>query len=1322
MSDQVELSRLEPASFEHLVNAIALKVLGTGATGFGPGPDGGRDGWFQGESPYPSAKQKWKGIWYIQAKFHAPNLSKNAQAWLLSQLEAEITAFSKSDSKRKWPTNWILATNVDPSGGAKGTFERARQLVKAARPALATRFHIWGGRKICDFLSEHRSIAERFGHFLTPGHVISTLYSKLADERADVEDIVRYSIVRGIEEQRHTRLEQAGSAEDRRPGIDELFVDLPYADERCGARGRAVTTLARASARNHRADDDELSGEIWRTWNAHPKRAAVWFVRAGPGRGKSSIGQFFCQVQRAALILQPGGVAVHPAVRSLAKRIHAKATQVGCWPKVPRVPIWVELKSYAAWYGEQKASDPKGVASFICAMLHRDIEAQVRVKTLRKALNELNWVIVFDGLDEVPSDVKDAIASEVVGFVRDINVSSDVLSICTSRPQGYAGQFDALGGASVDLVDLPPDLALECATKVAVIDRAAADAQRAEALLKSAMASPAVRELLTTPLQAHIMAVLVRNGQRPPERKWDLYHRFYEVIREREANRDLPDPLLRELFQRDTSLIDTVHQRLGFALHTKAERASGADASLTKSEFKTLVRDVVQETRGDGGGPVIDALLAATTERLVLINTPDQGDRVRFDIRAIQEFFAAEFLYVDTPVDMLRERLELIAGDSHWREVVQFVLGALAANKRATEWIVALDVLVSLDGAGRGTSEKELARRLARGALHGALFFNNGAAETSRKTRDQLRSVMEPLASATDEPMLNVLRRVSAPESRAWILTWAIEQLGRLKANESRGALHILVNAGFAGEQAIRALDTLQTLPTSQLYEPLADIARFGLPEKHEEQVGRFKRAVENLVLQRDDCVSTAPNVVASCLWDAGRRHPDTGRKIRASEENVPDGAVTHALEKVFGTRLTIAFGGGFALSQPRLSPNAGAVLGSASTGVLRWLGLIYQLIGEQTVARTQEVLSWLGDDWEPVAALPGELAKVIPLPRDPRLTPADVSRRIGVLTDEALREGVDAGMLAGVHLRGAEFRLSGFTEKLAEDVEEVVRLLEAHPRAGWVLWAHFLATKRIPAPFSPKWVESGKIHDSLVSAVERDPFILDSMDDDSLLTGITRLGGVQDRVWASLATIDFRRPLRVSPSPSGHVPLEAVRLTLPEDSRFLPLVASVQLSALVYSVGRHSVDPRVVQRAPGGAPSWCGAQVLEQIARNRTNTDDERASAIFLMAVNAEGGWRSLVSWASELNEFAKSNLSIAAGVAVVLEIEGLWSDASARRLLSELIANNRVPFGPTGYESSRALDTILRVWRERSSAPLTSAEAMSKWLRLPTDDSVGA
>ena len=97
MPHSYDLTKLDEHSFEHMANALALRVLGAGHTGFGPGADGGRDGFFEGEAPYPSLTDRWSGRWYVQSKFHRPHLSADPQKWLLDKIKDEIKEFTKSE-------------------------------------------------------------------------------------------------------------------------------------------------------------------------------------------------------------------------------------------------------------------------------------------------------------------------------------------------------------------------------------------------------------------------------------------------------------------------------------------------------------------------------------------------------------------------------------------------------------------------------------------------------------------------------------------------------------------------------------------------------------------------------------------------------------------------------------------------------------------------------------------------------------------------------------------------------------------------------------------------------------------------------------------------------------------------------------------------------------------------------------------------------------------------------------------------------------------------------------------------------------------------
>ncbi len=678
-----------------MVNLIALRVLGPGHTGFGPGADGGRDGYFEGEAAYPSDSDHWSGTWYIQSKFHPPHLSKDPQKWLLEKITDELSLFKRSETGRKWPDNWIVVTNIDPSGASEtGSFDRAKALVRAARPKLAKHFHIWGGRKVLDLLALHPEIGDYYYEFTTPGQVLSSLRA-LSDTTAGINDIIRHLVVSRFIDQQYTKLEQAGSPADTRPGIQRLFVDLPFLSLDSELRGMAAQYLATTSAQNHRATMDTADTTDWKAWQRHPSRARVWFIKGGPGQGKSTVTQYFCQIQRAALISASDGPKVTVPQRATVKEIKEVALAGGLWPAAPRVPVSIELREYAQWFGSQDEHAARGVLSYVASVITKSLEQAVQSGTLKRAFGTGRWLFIFDGLDEVPSDVKEQVAREIGLFIDDtlVGCQADALSICTSRPQGYSGQFANLEAASVELVKLSPDEALKCAKPVFSIDRSEDESKAYFETLKEAMNSAAIREIMTTPLQSHIMAIVVRDGGRPPERKWQLFSNFYQVIKRREANRNLGDKRLSSLLREEDLLLKALHNRLGFELHMRAETSQGAQTSLDRAHLKSIVVETVsllQETDIDS---TVNTLMDATTERLVLVNTPETGDEVRFDIRPLQEFFAAEYIYESVSPSIFGDRIRVIGGDSHWREVMHFLLSGLVENSRQAESAVAVEVL-----------------------------------------------------------------------------------------------------------------------------------------------------------------------------------------------------------------------------------------------------------------------------------------------------------------------------------------------------------------------------------------------------------------------------------------------------------------------------------------------------------------------------------------------------------------------------------------------------------------------------------------------------
>lgn len=68
-----QLHSIDEGRFEELVRHLCREILGLGTVAYSKGPDGGRDGRFEGTSTrYPSSSAPWKGKFIIQAK-HTTN-------------------------------------------------------------------------------------------------------------------------------------------------------------------------------------------------------------------------------------------------------------------------------------------------------------------------------------------------------------------------------------------------------------------------------------------------------------------------------------------------------------------------------------------------------------------------------------------------------------------------------------------------------------------------------------------------------------------------------------------------------------------------------------------------------------------------------------------------------------------------------------------------------------------------------------------------------------------------------------------------------------------------------------------------------------------------------------------------------------------------------------------------------------------------------------------------------------------------------------------------------------------------------------------------
>ncbi|NIF46361.1 hypothetical protein F3J28_01080 [Enterobacter sp. Ap-1006] len=775
MATPYDLTQLDSYSFEHMVNFLAMKVLGNGITGFATGPDGGRDGYLKGKAPYPSMTDNWEGIWYIQSKFHKPTTNSNSQKWLVREVVKEIKAFSEND-ERKMPDIWIIASNVEPSGVPQtGAYDKIIGLVKKYYPNI--KVDVWGGRKILDFLVEHPVVAKEYGHFLTPGHIITELYNSLTEKNFNIKSLIDHFMINQFKDLSYTKLEQAGSNNDHKPKIHELFRDLPIKCTDLQSDFNIMESLVSSSCNVHKISTWLNFGTNWKAWAKNPRRTRIVLLKGGPGQGKSTVGQYFAQIQRAAFILSKNAPTVTPQVKEIAVELKEQALKDGYWPKLPRIPIFIELKDYANWYITKDEFSPKNIIEYICDKINYRISFVIDSNDLRKILSQNTCFINFDGLDEVPNDLKDHIANEVITFSNEFlpSIDSDSLILCTTRPQGYSGQFDDLDASVCTLQPLPEKVALSCAEPILRFNRSEEDGNNSLSILASAMLSPQVKEIMATPLQSHIIAVLVRDGGRPPEKRWELFNNFYVVMKKRETLKNFPDPKISALLQEKDQLLKAIHDRLGICLHVRAEYSDGAETAMPKSEFRQLAFSTTEMLIDGNVEETVKLLMEAAIERLVFVNTPDSTEYVRFDIRQLQEFFAAEFIHNEVTDQVLLERLSIICSDAHWREVVHFVLSALIHYKRKTALILVSSLLQQVDDNDDNRDLRYFSKRSSIGSLLVLRLVEEGLLEQDKRIRSLFNKCLPSLWSCPDFDVFKKIPTLRMEQSKSWLLNNMID-------------------------------------------------------------------------------------------------------------------------------------------------------------------------------------------------------------------------------------------------------------------------------------------------------------------------------------------------------------------------------------------------------------------------------------------------------------------------------------------------------------------------------------------------------------------
>ena len=615
MSDY-DLSRLSNRSFEHLVQALAAKLLGPGIAVFGDGPDGGREATFERKVPFPTLAVGWDGYGIVQAKYHQ-RLGNTQQdgAWAVDQLKDEIKKYTDPVSKRRKPEYFIFATNVVLTPVLeKGSKDRTVGVLEDFKKQSPLKdYAIWDYDQIRTFLDMYEDVRKAYAAFITPGDVLESVISRLNPSPTDMyKSLVRF-VERELLSDACVRLGQAGHTVDDRIPLATVFVDLPTENEPAGLQARIVedgaadigytdseVQLGEGFAKEILAASSEfldpaslgtsvISNNIDPTV---PQGSRGRFVLiGGPGQGKTTLTQFICQIFRASIISGKPEHTLSGEIQSALSTIqeHCDIESID-HVVVPRFPFKILLNEFATALSGSSTSQVGSVLGYLSRQIKNRADSDISADDMRRFLAAYPSVFIFDGLDEVPASSN---RDEVLDAIRDFwidasNANADILAIATTRPQGYNEDFSPLYYQHRKLAEFPQQLGWHYAKRLAEV-RYRADEDRKQTVLgrlERAFRENSTARLMRSPLQVTIMAALVDRYGQPPQMRWSLFNSYYDVIYDREVERSIDASNILRDHQPD---IKAIHNQVGLILQIDSERTGKTDARLSRNRFVALV-------------------------------------------------------------------------------------------------------------------------------------------------------------------------------------------------------------------------------------------------------------------------------------------------------------------------------------------------------------------------------------------------------------------------------------------------------------------------------------------------------------------------------------------------------------------------------------------------------------------------------------------------------------------------------------------------------------------------------------------------------------
>ena len=248
--------------------------------------------------------------------------------------------------------------------------------------------------------------------WITPGDVLAEVIKRLTPQPPDLEEILYGFLQKELLSDEFVNLEQAGHDVSERIPLASVFVDLPTRHE--GHHGGAhaleeeVHVIYEEDAYEEDSSEKNNQGFINQILNVSaehldPKSLAInaigqspdagasqqakgrFVLIGGPGQGKTTVGQFICQIFRASIISQRPSHTLPPETQKAlsAIRTHCAAEDINVTP-VPRFPFRIVLNEYATALSEIPTSTVNSVFSFLARQIYKRTDRSLSGDDIRR--------------------------------------------------------------------------------------------------------------------------------------------------------------------------------------------------------------------------------------------------------------------------------------------------------------------------------------------------------------------------------------------------------------------------------------------------------------------------------------------------------------------------------------------------------------------------------------------------------------------------------------------------------------------------------------------------------------------------------------------------------------------------------------------------------------------------------------------------------------------------------------------------------------------------------------------------------------------------